>query len=359
MINYYELGPDKKLNEVVMAGSHDAAVTMGGANTQTQDLDIHDQAVAGARLFDIRITGAVVKKGGAEKVVTLKAYHGKGPESNTTGVDLRTGTAATAKVKSMWGGEYGLSLTKILTDASRFVTNNPSEFVILKFDHCHNWEMIAEACVQVLGDQIYKGAGNLNNKTLRQLQGKVIVLFASDGLELVRGTYSAAQGILGIKNLSKAGSTYKDVYDGMQYFGKGGTSVGKPFGKVEQNIKKQRKLMARGGDGNPNVVGMMYWTTTGVFESIRDRNTGMWTAPNVAKLKDMWTNGLDEAITSRMSKFAKIDGFASGTVLKAFMPNFVMIDFVDEAKCKHILELNTIPPTFLVKNIDNFMRTDT
>eukprot|EP01032_Pedospumella_encystans_P024251 gene24251-27433_t len=85
MISYYDLGPDKKLNEVVMAGSHDAAVTMGDANTQTQDLDIFDQAVAGARLFDIRITGAVVKKGGADKVVALKAYHGKGPESKTTG----------------------------------------------------------------------------------------------------------------------------------------------------------------------------------------------------------------------------------------------------------------------------------
>lgn len=358
MISYYELGPDKKLNEIVMAGSHDAGVTMGGSNTQTQDLDIYDQAIAGARLFDIRITGAVVKKGGADKVVALKAYHGKGPSSNTAAVDVRTGAAATAKVKSMWGGEYGLTLTKILTDASRFVTTYATEFVVLKFDHCHNWEMIAEACVQVLGDKIYTGAGNLNTKTLRQLQGRVIVLFADDKLGLVRPTYSAAQGILGVKNLSAGGSTYSDNYDGLQYFGKGGTSIAKPFGKLQQNIKKQTKLMARGGDGNPNVVGMMYWTTTGIFESIRDRNTGMWTAPNVARLKDMWTNGLNAAMTARMNKFAKIDGFASGTLLKAFMPNFVMIDFVDEARCKHIVELNTIPPTFLVKNINNFMRYD-
>jgi hypothetical protein len=357
MINYYELGPDKKLNEIVMTGSHDAAVTFGGANTQTQDLDIYDQATAGARLFDIRITGAVVKKGGAENVVTLKAYHGVGPSSKTSGVDLRTGGAAAPKVKSMWGGEYGMTLTKILTDASRFVSTNTTEFVILKFDHCQNWEMIAEACVEVLGDNIYKGAGNINEKTLRQLQGKVIVLFETKGLTVVRPRFSAAQGILGIKNLSKGGA-YDARYEGMQYFGKGGTKLYKPSGKIDENIKKQRKLMEKGGDGNPNVIGMMYWTTTGVFESIRDRNTGMWTAPNVARLKDMWTNGLNTAITSRMNKFAKIDGFASTTLLKAFMPNFVMIDFVDEEKCKHIMELNTIPPTFLVKNIQNFMRTD-
>lgn len=358
MINYYELGPDKKLNEVVIAGSHDAAVTFGSANTQTQDLDIYDQATAGARLFDIRITGAVVKKGAAEKVVTLKAYHGVGPSSKTTGVDLRTGDQASPKVKSMWGGEYGMTLTKILSDASRFVATNATEFVMLKFDHCQNWGMIAEACVAVLGDRIYKGGGNINLKSMRELQGKVIVLFETKGLTAVRSQFSAAQGILGIKNLSKEGATYEDRYDGLQYFGKGGTKVHKPFGKIDQNIKKQTKLMAQGGDGNPDVVGMMYWTTTGVLESIRDRNTGMWTAPNVARLKDMWKNGLDTAITSRMNKFAKIDGFASGTVLKAFMPNIVMIDFVDEEKCKHIAELNTIAPTFLVQNIQNFMRTD-
>ena len=73
--------PDKRINEVVFAGSHDAGVTDGGGNTKTQDLDIYEQAKSGVRVFDVRITGAVVKQGGASKVVALKAYHGKGPES--------------------------------------------------------------------------------------------------------------------------------------------------------------------------------------------------------------------------------------------------------------------------------------
>ena len=172
MITYYELGPDKRLNEIVMAGSHDAGVTLGKDNTQTQDLDIHGQATAGVRLFDIRITGAVVKEGGASKVTALKAYHGVGPTGKKSGVDLRSGEADKVKVKSMWGGAYGMTLSKILGDASKFVSENGTEFLILKFDKCHNWLQIAEACIAVLGNTLYKEGGNLNNKTLRDLRGK-------------------------------------------------------------------------------------------------------------------------------------------------------------------------------------------
>ncbi len=112
--------------------------------------------------------------------------------------------------------------------------------------------------------------------------------------------------------------------------------------------------MAKGAAGNPEVVGMMYWTTTGINESIRDRNTGMWSQPNVARLKQMWEGGLSDAVEARNDKFRKIDGFDSGVALKAFMPNIVMIDFAEPIKCGHIFELNTHSPTFLVKNIQNF-----
>lgn len=350
MISYYELGPDKRLNEIVMTGSHDAGVTGGEANTQTQDLDILGQAEAGVRLFDIRITAAVVKKGGASDVVALKAYHGVGPTGKKDAVDIRTGQTGNAKVKSLWGGEYGMTLTKILADSLKFVTVNASEFLLLKFDKCHNWEMIAEACVSMLGNSIYTGGGNLNTKTLRELQGKVIVLFTKHGIEAVQGQYDATDGILAVKNLYKSTDTYQDKFNGMQYFGKGGTSVLKPFKKIDQNIEKQTKIMEKGGGGNPNVMGMMYWTTTGMNESIKDRNATMWTTPNQQRLADMWNSGLESAITSRANKYANIDGLAGGQTLKAFMPNFVMIDFADKAKCDFIFELNTIPVTVLVSS---------
>jgi hypothetical protein len=353
MITYYELGPDKKLNEIVMAGSHDAGVTLGKSNTQTQDLDIHEQAVAGVRLFDLRVTGAVVKKGAASDVLDLKAYHGVGSTSKKSGVDLRSGQATDIKVKNLSGGAYGMSLSKMLNDAAKFVTANATEFLILKFDKCDNWMGIAAACVDLLGGTIYRLGGNLNNKTLRDLQGKVIVLFSAKGQQAVHHMYGVPQGILAFKNIYEGGS-YDENFHGLQYFGKGGTSIWNPFNKVNQNIKKQTKLMEKGGDGNPNVMGMMYWTTTGVTESIRDRNTGMWAAPNVKTLKDMWDGGLKSSIDSRMNKFSKIDGFNNAIALKAFMPNVIMIDFADETKVKHIFELNTTPVTFVVGAMKNF-----
>jgi len=49
-----------------------------------------------------------------------------------------------------------------------------------------------------------------------------------------------------------------------------------------------------------------------------------------------------------------MDGFAGAQVIKAFMPNIVMIDFADEEKCKQIFELNTIPVTFLVNALGDY-----
>jgi hypothetical protein len=353
MITYYDLGPDKKLNEIVMAGSHDAGITQGASNVQTQDLDIGGQATAGVRVFDIRITGAVVKKGEGATVVTLKAFHGSASSSKTKGLDLRTG-GNTEMETGLKYGDYGMTLSKILNDAKKFVANHSSEFLILKFDKCSNWLSIAKACVEILGDSIYKEGGNLNLKSLRDVRGKVIVTFTKDGIEAVHHLYGVPHGILGIKNLYDGKGTYEEGYHGLQYFGKGGTKVWKPFKKLQQNFKKQSKNMAEAAAGNPAVMGMMYWTTTGLKESIKDRNTGMWTAPNVARLQNMWDNGLNNAIMSRVNEKVNTKGFAGGYKFKAFMPNIVMIDFADEEKCKHIFELNTIPVTFLVQALGDY-----
>ncbi len=341
MVTYYTLGSDKQLNEIVMAGSHDAAITQGSANAQTQDLDIHDQAMAGVRIFDIRITGTVVKKGGGGDVLALKAYHGPGGKSNKTGVDLRTGQATDMKVKSLSGGTYGMTLSKILNDASKFVQQQTEEFVILKFDKCDNWGLIAEACTDILGNRICTLPGNLNLRKLSELKGQVIVLFSEKGRKEVGWPDATKRGILAFQNL-KSGGSFDRNFDGLQYFGKGGTSVARPFGKIGQNESKQAKLMKKGVRTSPDVMGMMYWTTTGVFESIKERDATMWTKVKKQSLRKLWTQGLYESITERIG--AVIDGkaHANGPVLKAFMPNFVMIDFASEDKCETIFDLNTV-----------------
>jgi len=354
MINYYQLGADKRLCDIVMAGSHDAGITGGADNIQTQDLDIGGQANAGVRVFDLRIAAAGLGvQHGLGKEVELRSFHADSKlMSNATKTRFvpALGKNEVVTRTKLRGGAFGLGLNGMLQSARTFVTTNAEEFLILKFDKSSNWRLIAETCVRELGASIYTGVGNLNLKTQRDLRGRVIVLFTSAGVAEVALTHPPGSGILGIKNLySKDGPVvYDPLYDGMQYFGKGGTSVAKPWGKIAENEAKQTKLMKKGGDGNPDVIGMMYWTATGVNESIATRNNKMWMGSNVAALKAMWTNGLQESIQSRIVKTVDPSTHAAGGVLKAFMPNIVMVDFADQHKCRIIHELNTVAASALV-----------
>lgn len=361
MIIYYDLGPDKRLNEIVMAGSHDAGITGGGGNVQTQSVDIYGQALAGVRIFDLRIAAAsVAGKTGGVKHAELKAFHADPKvQSKATTTRHIAGLGGTQQIvrTKLRGGAFGLGLVGMLQQAGQFVQNYASEFLILKFDKSTNWMLIAQACVNELGADIYTGGGNLNTKSLRDVKGKVIVLFTESGVAEVQNQYGPAQGILGIRNLYGGGKVYNNNFQGMQYFGKGGTSPFNPRKKKKQNIKKQTKILEQGGDGNPEVMGMMYWTTTGLIGNIQTRNDGMWTAPNVAKMRDMWDNGLEHAITSRVNHYTNMTGFTGGQVIKAFMPNMIMIDFADARKCKEIFELNTVPVTFLVDALGNYAHT--
>jgi hypothetical protein len=350
MIRYYELGKDRKLNEIVMAGSHDAGITEGKSNVQTQSLDIKGQAAAGVRLFDLRIAAeGLSSKHGSAKEAQLRAFHAdsklmKNETKSRYVQDLgRTETITRTKLR---GGTFGAGLTDMLDQARSFVRDHPTEFLIFKFDKCTNWELIAECCAGVLGDTIYKGSSNLNTTTLKRLAGSVVCVFTDTGLAAIPSKYRTGGGILGIRNLYSGGA-YDDGYWGLQYFGKGGTSVMKPYAKLSQNEKKQSKLMARGAATDPDVMGMMYWTTTGVMESIHDRNEGMWSSKGVGKLRTMWENGLAESIELRIANNIDPTSYASAPVLKTFMPNFVMIDFADDYKCSEIYDLNRVAATEL------------
>ena len=348
MLKYSTLGMGKQLNQIVMAGSHDAGITEGGGNVQTQNMDIFLQAYAGVRLFDIRIAGKLGKDKGLGKEAQLKAYH-SGITIGSKGMRQQTdlGKQAETKTSTLVGGDWGMGLTRMLSDAKKFVAQNTDEFLLLKFDKCSNWTAIAEACIRILGDRIYIGSGNLNKKSLGQLAGFVVVMFGKKGLEEIQNVYSSKAGIWGVRSLTEKGATYDPLFNGLQYYGKGGTSVVKPFAKIAQNKDKQAKLMRKGGDGNPEAMGMMYWTTTGIFESIKKRDETMWTASKSAALKKLWSNGLSDSIGSRLTKNLDPEKDSVGGLLKAFMPNFVMIDFADAKKCMTIYELNSVASTSL------------
>jgi hypothetical protein len=345
MIQYYDLGAEKRLNEIVMAGSHDAGITQGGGNAMTQNLDILGQAYAGVRLFDLRVAAAAV---GVQPEVKMKTYHGP-----LTSVAVRKEVrgmpqAGKQNVKeSSVTGTWGEGLQKILNQAQDFVTTNPTEFLILKFDKCKNWPLIAKLCVQELGKDLYQGAGNLNKKTLSDLKGKVIVVFTQEGLDKIGPGYLGHGGILEIRNLYEGGVYVKD-FDGLQYYGKGGTDLSTREGKsIQENYDKQVRLMRGGAAGDANVMGMMYWTTTGLVGNIRERNEMMWNNVHRPEMAKLWANGLGDAVKTRIPACVDPTSFVGGTILKRFLPNFVMIDFASSFKCGTIYKLNESIPTQL------------
>lgn len=350
-IQYSKLGMDRQLNQIVMVGSHDAGITKGMWNVKTQSLNIGEQAAAGVRVFDLRIAAVNTATLGGGSNVKLKAYHGVGSKSEKTRTIKDLGTHGAVDEMRMkvpvLTGSFGEGLSKMLDQAKQFVTSNPNEFLILKFDKCTNWTAIAQTCVRVLDTKIYDDGGNLNTRTLADLAGKVIVVFTPEGLK--DSGYGPSMGIMGVRRVD-VDTPYEADYQGMQYCGKGGTKLSNVlFDKTKENIATQASLMREGATGDPDVMGMMYWTTTGILQSIRSRNTGMWTSSNKKKLHELWESGLSESIESRLGSNIDPSNYSSAGLLKTFMPNIVMIDFAKEKRCKMIYELNTVASTQLTE----------
>src|SRR5262249_52709383 len=92
---YQKLGWDKRLGDIVFAGSHDASITSGSAHAETQDLDIAGQADAGVRLFDLRILAR--KSAGG---IDLVGYHGSPGGKSKEHVTITRGTGANARTAS-------------------------------------------------------------------------------------------------------------------------------------------------------------------------------------------------------------------------------------------------------------------
>lgn len=349
MIEYYKLGARKRLNQIVMAGSHDAGITRGGANAKTQGLNIFGQATEGVRIFDLRVTGVASKSNGV-KQVQLQTYHGP---LNKKAVQKPVAGLANQRdiIQTKVTGTFGEGLNEILNDTIMFLSRS-NEFLILKFDKCINWEAIAELVVQELAkaNVLYTDVGNINTRTLDELKGKAIVLFTSEGLNQIDQSFRGRGGIHGIKNLG-SGKPYDPDFDGIQYWGKGGTSLMNPASKsFDENYATQLGLMKAGAaSGNPDVMGMMYWTTTGLVGNIEDRNNRMWKSKRVDQLEELWKLGLGQAAFDRLPAGVNPKSSGARLYVRQFLPNFVMVDFADKHKCQTIFKFNELDPLKLME----------
>ena len=364
-VNYRDLGGSKRLQEIVFAGSHDASITSGSSAAQTQDLDIGGQAAAGVRLFDLRI---LAQKSGSG--ASLVGYHGSGGGKSTAQFSsTHTGSTHTVKTSSkMTYGVFGEKLSKMLQQAKEFVERT-DEFLIFKFDKCTNYSLVAEYCIKLLGTAIYKPIGiEFSKLTLDDLKKKVVCVFNDKALEEMKD-YGPANGILGFKSLrgeKNSVGVYDPTYPGLQYYGKGGTKVHKIFSsnkdKMKENEATQKKMlmaMARQEDDlAANVLGMMYWTSTGLSSSIRVRNEQtMWAPTGVARMGQLFREGLEASISTQMQRDqVKVLEYGGKKRMKAYFPNIIMIDFADPNKCQTIYALNRAVDEKLAAAYDNYTK---
>lgn len=362
-MQYYLLGKGKQFNEIVVAGSHDAGITGGPENAQTQTLNIGEQAEAGVRVFDLRIAGSKSFPGSEVK---LKAFHAdpKVKFDNTKLTQQRVsqlpGKHSNVVVSNLAGGTFGEKLSDMLDQARDFVTiTEPTEFLILKFDKGTNWKHVADLITLKLNTGphpcLYTGGGDIGGKTLRQLKGKVVVVFPQGVLGPLGPGYGPADGFLEFKALNKPGNAFTRPYNGLQFVGKGGTVAtngASTRSKTAEQETKQLRLLGRDAYKYPaEAVGMLYWTTTGLFKDIQDRNQKMWIerTGKSPKMQALFAHCLNESIMQRLPIGQNVENYAGAQTLKVLMPNIVMIDFVDEKKCQTIYDLNSVAATQLTE----------
>ncbi len=164
------LSDDTLLVDVVMPGSHDAGTkSITAENLHTQSSGFYDQLIGGVRYFDMRV---------AEFKGTVRCIHAN---SNQT-ITNTNGT--------------GIEFSTVLNDMLKFVNDNPSEIIILDFQHL--WNDFEDQVVPMIkerlsGKMLTKDkATNYLSLTVGQLWqwGVNFIVIAQDDSSELRGASS-------------------------------------------------------------------------------------------------------------------------------------------------------------------------
>jgi hypothetical protein len=175
-----DISGNKHLHEITLPGSHDAGVygdttlRSGGKSNlvRCQTGDIYTQAEHGSRMFDCRV---FLKRTGGELQPTMGHFAMEKQGGKTWGTRGETGRL----------GGYGGSLIACVDDAVKFVKANQREFIILRFSHTYCPNEVAAALTlykqtHACADAICTTAGNLAQRRIHGLRGKVIMVFADE-----------------------------------------------------------------------------------------------------------------------------------------------------------------------------------
>ncbi|MGC6446895.1 MAG: hypothetical protein ACON5D_14345 [Rubripirellula sp.] len=379
--------PNKRLCDVVFPGAHDASITAGNSHVMTQAKDIYEQAKSGCRWFDTRVMVAAAKN----QTVQAVGYHS--PAKWAPPLTKNKGKHNEHQ-KLLVGGK-GEALRDICSEARRFVEEYKTEFIFLKFDKClGGYENIVIEVARVLGSSGLYYPGDLNTALLSELKGKVIPLYPEKerknighhklgytpqmAAALATGDGTGPLPINFWKNLHGK-PHYDHDYKGLQYIGKYSASTFAPWRilqrttklnwysktKVEyaKKVQKEERLplakkAVKKGSLPVHTLGMMYWTATGWIDNIEKRDLLLWTKSGVNDLEKIWRGGLQLSIEEKMEQcsYPQDSTGPVGLSPKCFLPNIVMIDFVNDMRCNTIWGLNKQAESHMqyLMNLQNF-----
>lgn len=335
------------LRHVIMPGSHDAGLAdesydslglfgTGRSLTVTQNVGVGDQAIRGSRFFDVRI----IKSGGS-----LKAYHS--PK------DTRA------------AGGVGQGFETILDELRGFVQSNPTEFVIIRLAHLKDSSEVFEVLMNWMDNQlngrvnrhyVYRGTGNLANKFVRELAGKMIFLVEASKLKLDKfgdrtRVPTQANGIHTLYQ-NKKGKPLPSVHNGLCLCGEFASST-----NLEKIVAGQTKNYTlhdqhrTHGDDKLHLY-CLYWTSTG--GNIQENTKQMHA--NFQKVREMVAghmagtvdhcekNGIPLVNTQAWSNAISVEDRARKqyAVYSCSLPNIILYDFVNTQTSEEIIGLNDL-----------------
>lgn len=332
------------LRHVIMPGSHDAGLAdesyaalgmlgTGKSHTVTQSVGVGQQAVFGSRFFDVRI----IMSGGA-----LKAYHSPSDSRALGGV--------------------GQSFETILNELQSFVKSNPTEFVIIRLAHLKNSPEVftaLQAWMEKLnvgvknGNYVYKGTGNLANKFVRELAGKMVLVVESSKLIGAKFSDGKVPGQTnGFHKLyqNKKGKPLPDVRDGLCLCGEFANK-----NKLEKIVAAQTTNYSMHDQHRTHAddkvhLYCMYWTSTGgnIEENTKQLSSNFKRVRELVAQHQAGTvdhcvkNNIPLVNTKQWSNAISLEDKAREkvAVYSCSLPNIILYDFVNAATSEQIIGLN-------------------
>src|SRR5262249_55321092 len=135
-----------------------------------QNVNFLKQAERGSRFFDCRVFVQPPKEWDTKEDLIqkrLRTGHFSMDKKKMPGITMASGIYYEKGI----GGAYGGTLYDAVKHAASFVKNHRHEFLIMRFSHTGNGQLVQEALAKwfqttELKDRVYKGTGNVANKEI-------------------------------------------------------------------------------------------------------------------------------------------------------------------------------------------------